>query len=317
MVIFEFNNIKMMKLKYLSVLLLLITVGACKKENSIDLSGFDVRTDALTFKAGEEVTFRLTGDPSQLSFYSGEVGNSYNFKDEARVDEVDQLIFSFETHNTLTEVVNYQVMLSTDFNGIYDYENITAATWQNLSSRFNWAAPAVWPNGWEGSGGVNIVDVVEPGKPFYIAYKYVVPAIPIGTVPGRGWRTRAHILDLTTKYGYTSRLANYAGMSWKQVKKVEMTSSSVITSSIMLFGAPSTYREEYEEWGVSKAFSADEVNLGVDRSVPIKGYSDVPLNEYKHIYTESGNYRVTFVAANKTGYNDKEVVKHIDITIEP
>ncbi len=306
-----------MNLKYLSALLLLVIVGACKKENAVDLSDFDVKTSSLTFKAGEEVTFKLTGDPSQLSFYSGEVGNSYDFKDQPRVDELDKLTFAFQTHNTLTDVITYKLMVSTDFNGTYDYQSVAAATWVDISSRFNFAAPAVWPNGWEDSGAFDIADVVEKGKPFYIAYKYVAPEITSGTVPSRGWRTRAHTLDLVTKYGYESRLATYTTMGWKLVKKVDMVASSVISSSIMLFGPPSTYKSEYEEWGISKVFNLGEINLGVDRSLPIKGYSEVPLAEYKHIYQNPGTYTVTFVAGNKTAYNDKEVVKSVEVTITP
>lgn len=306
-----------MNLKYLSALLLLVMVGACKKENAVDLSDFDVKTSSLTINSGEEVTFNFTGEPSQLSFYSGEVGNSYDFKDQPRVDELDELIFAFETHNTPTEVIDYKVMLSTDFNGTYDYENVSSATWLDISSRFNFAAPAPWQTNWEGSGAINIADVVEKGKPFYIAFKYVAPEITSGAVPGRNWRTRSHTLDLTTKYGYESNLATYRTMGWEQVKKVDIATSSIVTSSIMLFSVPSSYLLEYEEWGISKAFNIDEINLGVDRSVPIKAYSDVPLTEYKYTYTNPGTYLATFVAANKTAYNNKEVVKHIEITVVP
>lgn len=306
-----------MKAIYYSLLMLLVVSG-CKKEEDIDISGFNVETETLTYKAGEEITFKLTGDPSQLAFYSGEVGNEYAFKDQARVDKLDKLLLSFETHNTPTEAVSYKVLLSTDFDGVYEYDHIAAATWKDLSSRFTWGAPAVWQTGWTGSGTKDIADVLEEGKPFYIGFKYVAPAVPSGTIPGRNWRTRAHVLDAVTLYGYTIHEATYSSMGWKQVKKDPgLSTGSTITSSIMLFSAPANYREEYEEWGVSKSFQVDEVNMGSDKSIALKGYADLPLTEYKYTYNEPGQYKATFVAANRTAHNDKEIVKQMDITIVP
>src|SRR5690606_25505776 len=140
--------------------------------------------------------------------------------------ELAKLNFIFQTHNTPTEVVQYKVLVSSDFNGIYNYENVSKATWTDLSSRYTWAPPAAWQTGWLSSGSSDISDAITLGKPFYIAFKYLAPAVPTGTVPGRNWRTNTHVLTVETKFGYTSTLANYAGMAWKQVKM-----DSTVTSS--------------------------------------------------------------------------------------
>jgi hypothetical protein len=307
-----------MKFRYITIGLLLLAFTSCKKENPVDISDFEVKTEALSFKEGEEVTFKLAGDPSQVSFYSGEVGNEYEFASQSRIDQPDKINLIFQTHNTPTEAVQYKVLVSTDFDGIYKYDNVKAATWTDLSSRFTWGPPAPWQTMWVSSGISNIADVVPMGKPFYVAFKYNVAALPTGTIPGRNWRTNTHFLTVDTKFGYTSQLANYGGMTWKQVKiDSTLTSASTVTASIMLFSAPTNYRLDYEEWGVSKAFTVGEIDLGVDRSTPIKGYSELPLAEYKYTYSKAGTYRATFVAANKTAYNNKEVVKYVDITITP
>lgn len=307
----------MMKLKYLGLFLFII-ISACKKENEVDLSDFDVKTDAVTFKIGEEVTFNLSGTTSLLSFYSGEVGNEYEYRNQPRIDELEKLMFIFQTHNTPTEAVQYKLMVSTDFNGVYTYENVAAATWTDLSSRFQWAPPAPWQTLWLSSGAVDISDVFVKGKPLFIAFRYVAPAVPAGTIPGRNWRTSSHALSIETEFGYTSSLANFATMGWKLVKKdATLTSSSVVSSSILLLAATANYRSEYEEWGISKSFVIDNVDLGVDRSVPIKAYSDLQLKEYKHVYSKEGKYRATFVAASKTANSDKQIIKNVDITVVP
>ncbi len=305
-----------MRMRFIVLLFCAAILNACKKEQAEDITTFSVEPASVTVTAGEEARFSLTGDPSQISFYSGEVGNSYDFKDVSRVDKVKDLIFAFQVHNTPTAAVQAQLMFSTDFNGVYDYENVSAATWHDLSSRFHWAAPAPWQTNWEESGAVNIADMLESGKPFFIAYKYVAPPVPTGSIPGRNWRTRSHTLRINTEYGHTINLATYATMGWKLVKKdPSLTSSSTVAATILLLAATSGHRLEYEEWGISQSFQVDEIDMGVDRSVPIKGYADMPLTEFAHIYTEPGTYRATFVASNKTAYNDRETVKHVDITV--
>lgn len=305
-----------MKIRVIGIILCLAILNSCEKEEAADISTFSVQPTNLTIKVGEEAKFLLTGDPGQLSFYSGEVGNAYDFKDESRIDKVKDLIFAFDAHNTPTEAVQVQLMFSTDFNGIYKYEDVSNATWHDVSSRFHWATPAPWQTSWQSSGAVNLADMLEDGRPFYIAYRYIAPPVPEGTIPGRNWRTRSHALRVNTEYGHTVDLASYRTMDWKLVKKdTLLTSSSTVASTILLLAATAGHRLEYEEWGISKSFQVDEIDMGVDRSVPIKGYADMPLHEFTHVYAEAGTYTATFVASNKTAYNNKETVKQVNITV--
>jgi len=308
-----------MKIRLIGILLCLAILNSCEKEEAEDISTFSVQLASLTVKAGEPAEFFLTGDPAQLSFYSGEVGNAYDFKDVPRIDKVKDMMFTFDTHNTPTEAVQVQLMFSTDFNGVYKYEDVSEATWHDLSTRFQWAAPAPWQTNWQSSGTVSLVDMLEEGRPFFIAYRYVAPPVPEGPIPSRNWRTRSHALRVNTEYGHTVDLASYASMGWKLVKKdTLLTSSSTVASTILLLAATSGHRLEYEEWGVSKSFQVDEIDMGVDRSIPIKGYADMPLQEFRHVYTEAGTYTATFVASAKTAYNDKQIVKQVDIkVVEP
>ncbi len=308
-----------MKIKLLYPLAVFAMIFAsCEKEKEIDLSDFSVKTESSTFKVGEQITFKFNGNAPQISFFSGEAGNSYDFKDSARIDNIAKLFFSFENHNAAVPVVNVKLLVSTDFDGVYEYPNVTSATWTDISSRFHLAEPGPYPGSWEFSNVVDIANAIKKGKPLYFAFKYVAPAFPSGTIPSRNYRTRKHVLEAETKFGYQSSVANYTGMGWNLVKKDNMvTSGSVVASSIMLFSPSSSYRDEYEEWGVSKGFELGDVNLGVDRSVPIKVYADATLSEYVHTYTKPGTYTATFVGTNKTLYNTQEKVKQITITITP
>ncbi|WP_316812074.1 DUF5017 domain-containing protein [Pedobacter heparinus] len=70
-----------MKLKYIRLILLLSVSFGCKKVNNTEVNDFEVSTAASTFNAGEEVVFKLSGKPFQISFYSGETGKEYLYKD--------------------------------------------------------------------------------------------------------------------------------------------------------------------------------------------------------------------------------------------
>jgi plastocyanin len=313
----------MMK-KILFIVLIATLMLSCKKFADAPTLNFDVTVAKTTYKVGEQVNFQITGgDAHQISFYSGKVGNAYAFKDTKRVDALKELYFSFETHNSPTANASIPtVLISTDFNGIYDYENLSKATWVDMTSRFIFGAPAVFETGWTSSTTQEIMALTEKGKPFYIAYKYIAPAVPIGTVPSANWRTRAHVLRGVTLFGTSMSLANYTTMAWKQIKKNPLaTTGSVVSSSIMLFGAPTSispyYRLEYEEWGISKKFQVDDIDLGVDYGTAIKQYVDTPISSYVTTYTAAGTYKVTFVANNTTAENSNQVLKELQITITP
>ncbi|UKT66126.1 DUF5017 domain-containing protein [Pedobacter mucosus] len=310
--------------KILFIILIASISISCKKFADAPALMFDVTTAKTTYKVGEKIDFRIAGgDAFQISFYSGKVGNSYAYKDNKRVDALKELYLSFETHNAPTaNAAIPKVMISNDFNGIYDYENLSKATWVDMTSRFTFGAPAVFDTGWANSTTQEIFSLTEKGKPFYIAYKYVAPAVPTGTVPSANWRTRAHVLRGVTLFGNSMSLATYTTMAWKQIKKNPLaTTGSVVSASIMLFGAPAStspyYRQEYEEWGISKKFQVDDIDLGVDYGTSIKQYVDLPISNYSFSYDVAGTYTVTFVASNTTANSNNKALKEMVITVTP
>ena len=68
-------------MKYITLILLLSTLFGCKKVNDTGVTDFNVSLDKSTFNIGEEVVFKLSGNPFQISFYSGEAGKDYLYKD--------------------------------------------------------------------------------------------------------------------------------------------------------------------------------------------------------------------------------------------
>jgi len=72
-----------------------------------------------------------------------------------------------------------------------------------------------------------------------------------------------------------------------------------------------------ETWAVSAPITIDQVDLGPDPSVPIKGIANSRLEEYRYTYTTPGTYKAHFVAKNATIEGSKEIVQALDITILP
>jgi len=69
-----------------------------------------------------------------------------------------------------TQTKQLSILASTDFNGDYSsLAKIKAATWTDITSRFALGTTATF----KATGAKDISDLIVPGKPIYIAYKYV------------------------------------------------------------------------------------------------------------------------------------------------
>ncbi|WP_187774870.1 DUF5017 domain-containing protein [Pedobacter sp. BS3] len=75
----------MKKIVYIPLFLLVIIINACNKKE-VAAPDFSVTLDpANTYKAGENVKFIFSGNPNNITFWSGETGKQYEFRD--RVNE--------------------------------------------------------------------------------------------------------------------------------------------------------------------------------------------------------------------------------------
>lgn len=324
----------MKKILFAWTVISLVLVMSCQKFDYEKELTFDVSVEKTTFKAGEAVTFNFVGgDAHQISFFSGERGNAYEFRNQHRTGEVIDVHFGFRTHNTPVgdvSTVNHDLLISKDFNGNYDYESVSAATWVPLTDLFYWGERGSWQNMWAHSGTKAITDYIELGQPFYLAYRVTSPGGFTGTPSAgfRNFRVQGHSLVAEAVGQNYSLVANYAGMEWQLVHpfftpaEIADNSGTVITTSIFLFAyyAPASpfFRQDYEMWGVSKQFTIDPIiNMGADNSVPLKQYTDFPMESHTHYYEEPGVYKVVFIATNATISSTQQVIKELEITILP
>lgn len=89
-----------------------------------------------------------------------------------RVD-LNPIQLSFETNARFgTQPDQLSVWVSNDFDGVYEPENIEAATWVDMSEGFSFDDESVTDLEFTYSGIQNISDFIDTSKPFYVAFKY-------------------------------------------------------------------------------------------------------------------------------------------------
>lgn len=311
-IIHKHNN--MNKLKYLLGLLALPLMLACQK-NDPETPDFEVKADKMEYKVGDSVTFNISGYADIISFYSGEAGKEYRYKD--RTESTDAKL----KLNITTQVVfaaqknNLSLWYSTDFNNTYTPEGINAATWTEITNRFTLSADIGSTNGVQTpSGEVDLSDLPVAGKPIYFAFKYVGQPSATAALGGRTWRVYAFDLYNKDAAGNMASIASVTTAGWLAVDVINPANKWTIqTAAPALFFAPASTLLASEDWAISRALFPTAVKP--DSGTGIKGYLD-KMSNFKYAFNAPGIYTVTFVAKNTNNLGLKEVVKELTITVK-
>ncbi|NGM60837.1 DUF5017 domain-containing protein [Sphingobacterium sp. SGG-5] len=128
-----------------------------------------VETDILyDFPNGGSFEMRSAFKPDSLAldtFYT----DFEPFETEMAVFVEDPLELSFETKVQYgTQEGQFAVLVSTDFNGVYDEENIGDATWTDITEEFDIATGTSDL----ASGIKNLDPYMKPSTPIYVAFTY-------------------------------------------------------------------------------------------------------------------------------------------------
>ena len=296
---------------------------ACQKETTVEAPVFDVTVSLSTIKAGDSVEFTLSGNPDIMTFYSGEAGSDYAFKDKERIyGATTSLSFQsakYAGDNDDCAALKY----STDFSGVYEPDAIRQATWIDISERFN--IPDI--NGtsavMEASGERDITDLFpDADTPIYFGWFF--------TTNENSGRTRFQVRDFevigvvaenpelsAAKYNFVSSGFTMVKGEGFQIQDHPTTTPRVTETAIIWDGVFATTSFK-EGWAVSlPIYGASQINLGSDYGTPIKALIDPPLTAHSFTYEKPGTYTATFVATNASVYEVKENTKQITIIVTP
>ncbi len=243
-----------------------------------------VALDKQVYQVGEPVTFKLNGNPDNIVFYSGEVGHNYAYKERYHAD--GDLLVNFNSWVRYGDIYhNLKFLVSSDFSGVYDKENVEAATWIDLSDKFRFSVG----DDQTPSGEVNLKEYVgaaEDAK-LFVAFRYEDEE----KAQQNNWIIRSITLDCVSAEGVRSNLATMPTMGWKVVdfENTAVTWNTSSTSQIQINGGNN--QPKNVDWIISQAFDARKTTP--DTGVALKNISTT-MDEYKYIYTKPGIYEVVF-----------------------
>lgn len=263
--------------------LLLVGLVSCMEDEAPSVE-LNVALDKQVYQVGEPVTFKLGGNPDNIVFYSGEVGHNYAYKERYHAD--GDLLVKFNSWVRYGDIYhNLKFLVSSDFSGIYDKENVEAATWIDLSDKFRFSVG----DDQTPSGEVNLKEYIgaaEDAK-LFVAFRYEDEQ----KARQNNWIIRSITLDCVSTEGVRSNLATMPTMGWKVVdfENPAVTWNVSSTSQILIDGG--TNQPRNVDWVISQAFDVRKTTP--DTGVALKNISTT-MDEYKYVYTKPGIYEVVF-----------------------
>lgn len=284
-----------------------ILAASCTKRDEVGNPEFEVSASSATYKLGDSIIFNFKGSPQNIVFWPGTPGRTYEYRNRTFTTG-NKLLVKFNTYQQFGIRNNLSVLVSNDFNGVFDTNNVKIANWTDITSRFTLSQGADQTQ----SGTVDLSEFTANNKAATIAFRYVTPAM---TGPNR-WCVRTFNADNQATDGSITPMATMSTAAWKSVSFQNPASGWLITSAQLLSQA--TANNEDDDWVLSKAFNPNTVTP--DKGIAIKNIT-TNLTRYSpapDLYTKPGTYKVVFEASNASYENEPpRVVKELNITITP
>lgn len=140
------------------------------------------------------------------------------------------------------------ILVSTDFDGVYEMNDIKNATWTDITSNFS-LATSTTKEPW---GPQDLVSLFAEGKPLYIAFRYIT--LPQGDNGlQRTWKVSN--FELANKEGAVISTLDAAEFTLIHDGPFESGRSSISTSTITLRGNKDDTESKTEDWAISKAIN--------------------------------------------------------------
>ncbi len=297
-------------------------ITSCKKETpgyvENDLK-FNASLSVDSVALGDTANFFLTDNPDFISFYSGELGHQYLYKDRTILFG-GSLKVKFETRiQNQPADSSLDVLISTDFNGIYDSAGVASANWKLISNQFVFPNPSAtlsvfYPSGQTNADFADLTDSVIPGQPFYFAYRYSNknPSSIIWSIGKLGmynvFPAEMAVPNATVIDSNQITSGSFAGVKIGDTLSRWSTSSTYLkctNSSLSPTGA--------QYWYISRPLNPSAV--APDAPIVIKNITQNPLNQFKYKYNQPGVYKATFVASYHRLNFEKTIIKEVNVIV--
>ncbi|WP_162946433.1 DUF5017 domain-containing protein [Chitinophaga barathri] len=297
-----------------------LSLAACSEKEIQAPNDFEVSVTTAKYKLSDSVQFNISGNPDNITFYSGEPGREYDKRDLFSSDEGSlTLQFNSQTRAGATLPRNISVLISTDFNGEYNKEGVKAAKWTDITSR------AVLPantasNADVVSGEINLDDLKVKGSPMYVAFRYVSEN-PAGTAQ-RYWNMgRMFLINKVPgniDFEITPTIENglFQVVEFQGTDNKWTINTGTATSHRLIHTANAINTQPDDDWVISRGFQVFQTFGHKKNAVNVKSISGGTPETFAWLYSVPGTYKATFIALNADRDIQKEVIKEVWVTIE-
>lgn len=298
---------------------MLITISSCKDLYEVKEPFLDVQTTHKSYKVGDTVTFDIKTDVDIISFYSGDFGNDYAYRDSKRIYAIIPFLSFRSAKYSGNNADCADLLYSYDFNGDYSLEGIQSANWTSLSNRFYIPGIETDAPVFSKSGSIDISDIFSKDQPVYFAWHCKVEP--------KSNRTRFQIADFTitgeikenTALSGTLYSQQMFGFQWvlNEAAANQSPLPRMINSIVFWDGSFSnsglTRKEGYAISG--PILPREDIDLGTDLPNPIKSIQQENMTKYTYSYDKPGEYTVTFVGRNTSFKGERQIVKQLHVQV--
>jgi hypothetical protein len=292
----------MKKLNYI-IILFCIAFSGCEKYQIDDLT-FSVTTPKTSYKVGEEVTFNFEGNPDNITFYSGEIGKQYEFKNRTSGSGKAELQFTTFLQNNKPNTLKF--LASTNFAGIADSTNIVNATWVDITNRVTLSSGL--DN--TASGLVDVTDLRDPNKKVYFAFRFTDVTSPTAQAT---WTIRNFVVNHTVN-NRVFEIMNLADAGWGRFSMINRSNVWTVSATGLRFTGGGANSPNNDTWVIARPADLGFVAKDVGEAIKDINQRLMPM---KYKFTTPGTYKVSFEASKANVESFKSILKEITIVIEP
>ncbi len=306
--------------------IVLMMMSACDYAMMVETPDFAVDCHELEVCVGDTVRFDFSGKADYITFYSGEPYADYAFREGRTIIPGALNTLSFESAITEVGQMNQvSIFLSNEFNGNYlDYTSLINSDWTDVTSEFALAGSDQVTE----SNTMDISSYIVEEKPLYIAFRYKTKT---QTENGKASRWVFSNLKINTYPEGLDDCTMYEiiNSGFRIVDPFSRTKaacrSSISQTQLVLQG--NFYGKdsdgimqgedlENEHWVISRALDMKTAkNIGPDRPVSVKGYTQPMPKSYGHAYEKAGEYEAVFVVSCQSLEEKKETVHKVKIVV--
>ena len=294
-------------MKNISILIIIFfAITSCKKESVVDLDRFRVVMTKIPTKVGDTAFFSIQGNPDFITFYSGERGRNYNFKDRIVAENsIPNIIFTTFGQGLSSQFPNsLSLMISTNYNG--NSTDIKSATWTDITRRAILSAGTTGTS----SGTIDLSDFRKFDS-VYIGFRYNAASSFTSSQPT--WTIQSfnvNNLSLPDSTVYNIRTISMQG--WQTIDLSNSVNTWQVSSSQLRITGGAANALANEDWVIAKVRLSE---VTPDFGLPVKNIVE-RVNSYFYSFSKAGSYKVTFLASTNRSNLDKSVIQQFDITIK-